>query len=220
VTGDYRTAPYHSDPHRGNVTVSAHTPDQPVISSNRAFVAWLDSDPVARGYLSAESDIATLMVFDHQMHAINLLTRLNWEARAIGPDASFSVGVLGDRVNELVDYFLFVGDQAAPTQLTPRPGFAKRLAGAIPKDRRGRSLAELDVYWRLLRYPCSYMIYSPAFDGLPPAAKAAVYRRLGEILGGRDRSPRYAHLAPGDRGAILGILRDTRPDLPPGFGQP
>jgi hypothetical protein len=219
VTGDYRTAPYHSDPHRGNVTVSSYTPDQPVISSNRAFVAWMDSDPVSRGYLSAESDIATLMVFDHQMRAINLLTRLNWEARASGPGASFSGGVLGDRVNELVDYFLFVGDQPAPTELTPRPGFARRLAQAAPKDRTGRSLAELDAYWRLLRYPCSYMIYAPAFDGLPPAARTAVYGRLAEILGGRDPSAKYQHLSPADRRAILEILRDTKRDLPAAFAR-
>src|SRR5439155_23710811 len=33
------------------------------------------------GYLSPDSDIAALMVFDHQMHMMNLLTRLGWEAR-------------------------------------------------------------------------------------------------------------------------------------------
>jgi hypothetical protein len=33
------------------------------------------------GYLSAQSDIAALMVFEHQMRMVNLLTRIGWEAR-------------------------------------------------------------------------------------------------------------------------------------------
>ena len=32
------------------------------------------------------SDIAALMVFDHQGHAINLLTRLGWETRVAAAD--------------------------------------------------------------------------------------------------------------------------------------
>ena len=33
-------------------------------------------------YLSPYSDIAALLVFNHQMHMMNLLTRIGWEARA------------------------------------------------------------------------------------------------------------------------------------------
>ena len=31
------------------------------------------------------------------------------------------------------------------------------------------------------------MIYSPAFDGLPDEARAAVFARMKDILSGRDR---------------------------------
>jgi hypothetical protein len=44
------------------------------------------------------------------------------------------------------------------------------------------------------------MIYSPAFAALPDDAKAAVYRRIKEVLSKRDES---------DRKAILEILADT-----------
>ena len=67
---------------------------------------------------------------------------------------------------------------------------------------------------RLLRYPCSYLVYSEAFDGLTPAVKAAAYRRIFEILSGRDRSPRYAHLSAADRLAVAEILRATKVDIP------
>jgi hypothetical protein len=68
-----------------------------------------------------------------------------------------------------------------------------------------------------MRYPCSYMIYTPAFDGLPAAAKAAVYRRLWQVLSGEAKDKKYASLSPADRQAIVEILRDTKKDLPEYF---
>jgi len=66
-----------------------------------------------------------------------------------------------------------------------------------------------------MRYPCSYIVYSAAFDGLPSSAKRAVYARMLEILSGRDSRAAYAHLTSDDRRAVLEILRDTKPDFPP-----
>ena len=63
-------------------------------------------------------------------------------------------------------------------------------------------------------YPCSYLIYSSVFDGMPAQAKAAVYERLWEVLSGKERDSRYARLTTPDRQAILEILRETKADLP------
>src|SRR5690606_31833629 len=82
-----------------------------------------------------------------------------------------------------------------------------------PMDERGRSLRELDLEGRLMRYPLSYQIYSAAFDALPAVAKAQVYRRLREILGGEDPSERFMHLTAEDRAAALEILAATKPDF-------
>ena len=57
------------------------------------FIDWLNSAPETRGYLSPQSDIVALLVFDHQMRAINLLTRLNWESRVAAGGAAASVPV-------------------------------------------------------------------------------------------------------------------------------
>ena len=70
----------------------------------------------------------------------------------------------------------------------------------------------------MLKYPCSYLIYSSSFDGMPAEAKAAVYARLWEVLAGEEKDPRYDRLTAADRKAIVEILRDTKPDLPPYFG--
>src|SRR6185436_4208983 len=126
---------------------------------NEVFVEWLNSGPENRGYVSGSSDISALLVFDHQMHAINLLTRLNWEARAAsrGRQGDGSDGALGPLINELADYLLFVGEMPPSVALMANPGFARTLEARTPKDRQGRSFGQLDLVNRLMRYPCSYM---------------------------------------------------------------
>ncbi len=219
VTGDYTPAPYGGIVHMGNVTTEAHPESGPSITSNQVFIQWLNSAPETRGYPSADSDISSLMVFDHQAHAVNLLTRLNWETRVAASQGrpDFANGTLGELVKELTDYLLFVDEAPPPTRLTPRPGFAERFTNAGPRDRQGRSLGELDLERRLLRYPCSYMVYTKAFESLPAPAKHAVYRRMWTVLSGQDTRAAYSHLWAADRRAIIEILRDTKSDLPEVF---
>jgi hypothetical protein len=61
------------------------------------------------------------------------------------------------------------------------------------------------------------MTYSFAFDALPATAREFVYRRTWEVLSGQDKQPAYRRLSFEDRRAIVGILRDTKKDLPGGF---
>jgi hypothetical protein len=206
VSGNYLVTPYSGrKEHNGNLTITSDPPDASS-TSNEVRVQWMNSSPETRGYPSAESDIASMMLFDHQAHAINLLTRLNWESRVEGS--------WRDIAHELADYFLFVDEAPPPARLAPRPGFAAHFSGAGPRDRQGRSLRELDLETRLLRYPCSYMIQTEAFANLPARAKDAVYQRLWSVLSGRDSAAKYSHLTASDRRAIVEILRDTKSDLP------
>ena len=75
-------------------------------------------------------------------------------------------------------------------------------------------MRDLDLKTRLFRYPCSFLIYSKAFDALPAAAKDHLYRRLHEVLTGKDQTKEFAALSRNDRTAILEILRDTKSGLP------
>ena len=211
VTSEDAAPPYAQMAHRGNITFSGRGN-----TSNQVFVDWLNSSPETRGYLSSSSDIVGLLVFDHQMHAINLLTRLNWESRVASSngDAGASDGTVRRLVNELAEYLLFANEAPPLVPLTPRPGFAASLESRIPKDHRGRSFGQLDMVNRLLRYPCSYMVYSDAFDGLSPAVKEAVYRRMLDVLSRTDPHATRVRLTADDRRAILEILRDTKRDFP------
>jgi hypothetical protein len=208
VTGNYTQFPYNVAVHAGNLSVPNEAAG-PGTASNEVFIKWLNSEPEKRGYLSAESDIAAMMVFDHQARAINLLTRLNWEVRTNGDWQAIAT--------DLADYLLFVDEAPPPARITPRTAYATAFAAATPKDRQGRSFGELDLEKRLLRYPCSYMIYTEAFDQLPAVAKQAVYNRMWTILSGRDDAKKYAHLSLDDRRAMVEILRDTKQDLPDSF---
>ena len=130
--------------------------------------------------LRPSSDVVALMVFAHQMHMMNLLAH-------------------PDNINELVDYLLFADEPPLPGPIQGSSGFAQKFSGIGPHDHSGRSLREFDLRQRLMRYPCSYMIYTEAFDALPPAAKESVYRRMWQILSGGVTGPRYARLSLADR---------------------
>jgi hypothetical protein len=211
VTSEGAAPPYAQRAHAGNITFSRRDD-----TSNQVFVDWLNSSPETRGYLSSSSDIVALLIFDHQMHATNLLTRLNWESRVASTEGHLNVsdGALRRLVDELTDYLMFVGEAPPSVPLTPRRGFAERLEGRTPKDRNGRSFGQLSVVDRLLRYPCSYMVYSEAFDALSPVVKEAVYRRMLAMLSGNHGPGANLRLSADDQRALLEILRDTKPDFP------
>jgi hypothetical protein len=147
----------------------------------------------------------------------NLVTRLGWEARIAAHQGEPVPARIRDTARELVDYLLFIDEAPLPGAVVGASGFAEQFAAAGPRDKAGRSLRQFDLERRLFRYPCSYLIYTPAFDALPAAARDAVYARLWEVLSGEEKDPIYARLSEADRRAIVEILRDTKPDLPAYF---
>ena len=183
----------------------------------------------ADGYRALSSDVVAHLVLTHQAGMTNLLTRAGWEARAADPslhppftstpeqEASVAV-VMNGVASEVVDYLLFIDEAKLSDRVRGGSGFAERFSTSGPRDRKGRSLYELDLNRRLMKYPCSYLIYSPAFDALPPLAKAPIYKRMWEVLSGQEQDPRYrSALSLADRQSIVEILRDTKKDLPPFF---
>ena len=170
------------------------------------------------------------MVLEHQTRMTNLLTRVGWETRVAVQPATAALqrpsgsGRLPVRVLEavvdLVDYLLFVDEAPLTAPVSGSSGFTKRFSDMGPNDQRGRSLRQLDLGRRLFRYPCSYMIYAPAFDALMPQAKDAIYERLWAILSGVERGREYARLSHADRLAIVEILKETKSDLPRYFAGP
>ena len=221
--GWYVTGTHGRQVHMGNQMFRAPAGD---LGSIPEYIANLDlaaganvTDLTGRfdtkRYLSPHSDIVALMVLGHQTHVSNLIAvashKLAVELEiAPTPDTTSLTKMLGEPI---VRSMLFVDEARLSDPVAGTAGFAEEFAKRGPGDTRGRSLRDLDLNKRLLRYPLSYMIYSASFDGIPAGVKQYVYGRFREVLGGSDQSPAFAHLSASDREAILGILQETKPDF-------
>jgi hypothetical protein len=201
--------------HLGNVPVS-HVPVSYVRAEVAPKLRTAASAFDTSAYLTPHSDVVALLVLNHQAHMTNLLVDLGWEARVAAhktPGKALPEEV--QRTAEsLVDYMLFIDEAPLPSKVEGLSGFTQYFEGKGLRDRKGRSLRQFDLVRRMMRYPCSYMIYSEAFDALPASAKAAVYARLWKILSGKETGETYATLSSADRRAILEILIETKKGLP------
>lgn len=199
------------------------------VGSNKIDLSTLfDPSP----YLSPHSDLVALMVLEHQTRMQNLLTRANFETRsalwynaemnkAFEQPSGFRSESTERRIRrvaeDVVAYMLFADEAAISEGLAGVSNFAKEFSAVGPRDSQGRSLREFDLQRRLFKYPCSFLIYSPQFDGLPPEVKTVVFEELLGVLRGKNTNAKFAHLSASDRTAILEILCATKPNLPPGF---
>jgi hypothetical protein len=210
--GWFVTGHHQAERHMGNAVVPEGRELAELVTPASVHVDRLDGRFDPAGYPALSSDIVALLVLEHQSRMLSLITRLGWDAR-IGSQTGRSLRVGAE---DLVDYLLFVDETPLPGPVSGN-GFARIFSAGGPRDSKGRSLRQLDLQTRLLRYPCSYLIYSDAFDSLPAEAKAAVYTRLWNVLSGADPDKRYERLSGDDRQAIVEILRETKTDLPSYF---
>ena len=220
--GWFVTGSSGSAPHLGNDVAAIEASARRERASGEGL---FDTD----GYRALSSDIVAHLVFTHQTGMANLLTRASWQARAADPllhppftatpgEEERIAAMMSGVASEVVDYLLFIDEAKLTDRVTGASGFAQRFSSIGPRDMRGRSLRELDLTRRLMKYPCSYLIYSPAFDALPARAKDPIYRRMWQVLSGEEQDDRYrAALSLADRQAIVEILRDTKTDLPAYF---
>jgi len=200
-------------PHMGNVPVLSADNKRRIASPTRPLKSVEGLFELA-GYPTPYSDVVAQMVLAHQARMTNMITRMGWEARlaALNP-SSDATSRVREAAQDLVDYLLFVDEAPLSRPVRGTSGFAEMFAALGPRDGQGRSLREFDLQRRLFRHPCSYLIYSEAFDALPRLAKDAVYARMQTVLSGADPAPRYRALTVADRRAVREILRATKPDL-------
>ena len=220
--GWYVTGTHGKQQHLGNKLVRARAED---IDDIRKFIAKMDltaggnltdlsSKFNTKEYLSPNSDIVALMVLGHQTHVHNMITSGSYEIRD-ATDQGFTGQKMNDAVKDagerIVRAMLFVGEAQLTEPVHGTSHFAEEFAQRGPRDTKGRSLRDLDLQHRLLRYPLSYLVYSKSFDGMPAELKAYVQRRIREVLTGEDKSSDFQHISQDDRTAILDMLRETKP---------
>ncbi|HTC32070.1 MAG TPA: hypothetical protein VK724_01795 [Bryobacteraceae bacterium] len=174
-------------------------------------------------YLTGSSDIVALMVLAHQTQMHNWITLTNYTTRIVEADPKRSAEERQKQIEgsaeKLVRYLLFTNEIPLQAPIAGTSDFARQFAARGPRDSQGRSLRDFDLQKRIFKYPCSYLIYSEAFDAIPASAKDYIYRRLFDILSGREQGPEFASLSNQDRRAILEILVATKPGLPQNWKQ-
>jgi len=224
--GWYVTGTHGTQRHRGNTLFPLGSPMLERMDwSKGANLTRLDGQIDTAEYLAPHSDIVALIALTHQTRIHNLMTRANYETqRALHDEESVNEGsgpgsyssVTRERirvaVEPLVRGMFFVREAPLTDSIRGVSGFAAEFEKSGVRDRKGRSLKDLDLNRRFLRYPFSYLIYSPAFDALPNPARDYFYERIQAILSGADAAD-FGHLSAEDRAAIREILMDTKPDF-------
>ena len=195
-------------PHRGNLlmeTKAGITREIP-LSPGQLF-SW-------EKYPVETSDALAHLLHEHQLGFINRCVEARYRLDACnGADRQKE---LNTQSTLLLKYALFADEARLPVgSVRPNPEFRQAFLERRVPSSKGLSLRDLDLSTRLFKYRCSYMIYSKAFTGLPPDLKAEFFDQLRSVLLSGD--PGYSHLPGPERRAILEILFETIPGLPPGW---
>lgn len=230
--GWYVTAARSGPRHRGNLVLSSEREPTAQEMSAAANLRSLDRLVDTRPYLAPSSDVAALLVFEHQVTVQNALTRANQEClrmityqKALQKDLKETVTeeptydsvrhVFAAASEQVLDALLSRNEAPLPRDgIQGVGGFASAFSkgGSSPHSLSG--LRKLDLQTRLFRYRCSYLIGSTAFERLQPTLRRRVLQRLWRILTEPSGDARYAYLEPDERGEIRAALAAALPNMP------
>ena len=168
------------------------------------------------------SDILPHLLLEHQTGFANRVLKAGYKARSFlkegeGKLTAAHAGEMAGEVEEVVRYLLFVDEVSLPSGgLEGDVAFKRAFGGNRRPTADGLSLKDFDLRTRLFRHRCSYMIYTPVFQGLPTEIKRRIYARLDAVLGAEVAVPGYEKLPLEERQTIRRILSETLPDYPGG----
>jgi len=235
--GWYVTGKSGEQKHLGNVLIRNQQDFDRLDELRRGNLETLDALFDTQPYLTDKSDIVALMILEHQVNAQNAITRVNFDVRtAIDSERGashakdgYELGAeqvsaetrkaIDAAVEPLVRTLLFADETQLTAPVSGDPHFVEQFMSRAIRDPSGRSLRDLDRRTRLFRYPLSYVVYSPAFDALPRAAREAVYRRIAALLRGPQDDAMVARLRPDERTAILDIFTATKKEFAASLAQ-
>ncbi len=226
--GWYVTGTHGDMRHMGNVISKSRLDPENIDREAGANVNDLSDRLNTEPYLTPHSDIVALMVLEHQTQMQNFITAASYEnRRAVHHDGVMNSALdrpedfrsestqrrIKSAGDKLLRYMLFADEFQLTAPVKGSSQFTEQIQSQGPRDSHGRSLRDFDLKTRMFKYPCSYLIYSPAFDALPSEVKRYVTTTLHDILTGSNQSKEFAHLAAEDRKAIFEILTETKPQL-------
>jgi hypothetical protein len=206
--------------HRGNQLYEENS-EHGIAVLRKVYQESKEKPQYLKRYLTDQSDVLTLMVFEHQCQVQNVLTAANQgclramyrqegvqksmgEKITAEPEGS-AVIVFDNAVEDILDVLLFKDEADLPEGgIEGNESFINDFQQKGKKNADGKSLRDFQLLNRLFKYRCSYMIESMAFQKLMPKLKEQVDSALRTILS--DGSERYAYLGKKEREIILSII--------------
>lgn len=213
--GGYYVTGSSSLPHLGN-RVYLET-DERGMEREKIEHRTLDGVIDVSKYLRNTSDVGALMVLEHQCRLHNLLVaasmeyrRMHWFSKSLEPGADPDDGRAGrsadEKAMEIVDALLFKDEaEMGDGGVDGDPLFQEVFSARFPKGDEG-SLVDFQLSSRMFKNRCSYMVYSRAFEVLPPRVKSAVFKRLKAVL---EEGIDFPEIQEKERHRITAILRRT-----------
>lgn len=216
--GWYVTGKHGTDTHMGNAFL-ANLKLSEVDLKPTSNVTDLSSKFDTTKFLAPTSDTVALMVLDHTVRMVNLITSAQYEGIYSKYDQDHPSKVISDHpklikqaASQLVQYMLFRNEAPLHGPIEGSPEFQKEFEAQGPRDSKGRSLRDFDLNTRLFKYPCSFQIYTPQFEAIPGPVKDAIWEMVDETLAGKNLWPQYPAMSEEDRKNVRDILLDTKPD--------
>jgi hypothetical protein len=218
--GGYYVTGTSSLPHLGNRTFTEGS-ERPA-ATVAAPLKDLSGKIAVHRYPRATSDVVALMLLEHQCAVHNHLNaaaiqfrRHAFLSQSLGLDNAATSGSAAEIATRaamrIVDLLLFKDE--APLGDDGIDGceeFQRAFTARFPKTSEGYSLADFNLYQRLFKHRCSYMIYSSAFTHLPGPLKTAVLTRLRAALANATDTS-APHLSAPEKARLDHILRATLP---------
>jgi len=224
--GWYVTGQHGEMRHMGNTTCDDDV--TPLDRESGANCTDLSSLIRTKNFLSPHSDIVALLVLQHQSQMHNAIAVANYETRQavfnsnqmnellerppehLSESSKRRIDLAATRV---VKHLLMCDEFPLTDQIVGSSGYTKDFRSRGKRDSQGRSLRDFDLRTRVFCYPCSYLIHSDAFDGLPKLVRDRILKQLATVLTNEDNSTDYQHISPVLQREILEILRDTKPEF-------
>ena len=171
-------------------------------------------------YPAETSDILAHLLLEHQAGFVNRVVEAGYRARTAlflsdGKLTPSQSAELNEQARVVVRYLLFADEAPLPAGgIEPDPAFKTEFLRNRRPAAGGRSLKDLDLTTRLFKHRCSYMIYSPVFEGLPAVMKMRIYDRLQTALKDGNSDQEFAFLPTAEKRTVRAILKATLKDLP------
>lgn len=214
--GGYYVTGRSTLPHLGNRTFEENGDLSPKPSDLVDLSGKIDVSKYPR----PTSDIVSLLVLEHQcrLHSILNAASLNYRrsrhfSEIIDPDGdpdNGSAGSVAESWAKTITEWIFYKDEADLDEgVEGDPAFEKAFAARFPRTADGKSLADFRLYGHIFKHRCSYMVYSDAFQNLPPTLKKLVLKKMRATLAGQNADIDW--LGVSERKKISAILEETLP---------